>query len=364
MLEIGIIGLGLIGGSIAKALKKNNVCKTIIAYDLNTDNLIIAQKEGIVDKRVNQINNEFKNCDVIFVCTPIEYIYEIIEQLNAIVKEGCIITDVGSTKSKLENKIFNSIKGVRFVGGHPMTGLEKSGYTYSSEILLENAYYLLTKNKFTSDNDLNIIKNIIRKIKAIPIIIDSIEHDYATANISHIPHIIATTLVNMVKNNDTKEKHLHKLAAGGFRDITRIASSSPKIWEDICISNSEQIINNLESIKREIDKILNAIKNSDRKQINLYFSSSKEYRDSFEIRNTGLIEQIYDFSISIEDKPGMIAKIATILSNNKINIKNIGIVNNREAYEGALRIEFYNERSKEKAYMTLKDLGYIVYLKD
>jgi len=364
VLEIGIVGLGLIGGSIAKALKKNNICEIIIGCDLNTDNLILAQKEGIINKRVKEINDEFKNCDVIFVCTPIEYIYEIIKKLNTIVKNNCIITDVGSTKSELENKIFNNIKDVHFVGGHPMTGLEKNGYTYSSEILLENAYYLLTKSKFTNDNDLKVIKDIVSKMKAIPIIIDSIDHDYATANISHVPHIIATTLVNAIKNNDTKEKYLHKLAAGGFRDITRIASSSPKIWEDICISNSSQIISNLESIKKEIDKISEAIKNNDRKQINAYFSSSKEYRDSFEIRNTSLIEQVYDFSISIEDKPGMIAKIATILSNNKINIKNIGIVNNREAYEGALRIEFYNENSKEKAYTILKKLGFIVYLKD
>ncbi|MBN2852667.1 MAG: prephenate dehydrogenase/arogenate dehydrogenase family protein [Clostridia bacterium] len=360
---VGIVGLGLIGGSIAKSLKKNRVCDEIIAYDRNLDDLIKAEKEGVIDMITHHIDASFELCDLIFICTPVEFIFDTVVQLHKVVRKQCLITDVGSTKHDIEKTIKSHFKDINYIGGHPMAGLEKSGYEFSSAILLENAFYLITSNSSSNMEKLNELITVIKAIKAIPIVIDADLHDYITANISHIPHIIAASLVNTVKNSDKEERYLHTLAAGGFKDITRIASSSPAIWNNICLSNKQHIISSLEKFKEEINKFELAIKTDDSTRLNELFSSSKSYRDSFEYRNTGLIEPVYDFSVSVEDKPGIIASISTILAKKNINIRNIGIINNREVYEGALRIEFNDESSKINAFEVLSELGYLVYLK-
>jgi len=339
-MEIGIIGLGLMGGSIAKSLKKNRVCNTIVAYDSNIEVLNRAIRDKAIDISVNSIEEGFKQCDIVFICTPVEYIVSIIMKLKDNIKKSCIITDVGSTKQKIENQIINKFHDIKYIGGHPMAGLEKNGYKYSSAILLENAFYVLTKNIYIENESIEIMKDIIYKIKAIPIIVETKAHDTITSNISHVPHILAAALVNMVKNNDNKSQLMKTLAAGGFRDISRIASSAPNIWENICISNKEEILNTLSTLKKEISKFEKSIENENKKQLYKLFESAKQYRDSIDIKNTGLIEK--------ED----------------INIKNIGIINNREAYEGALRIEFYNEKSMENSFRILNNLDYRVHLKD
>lgn len=363
-MEVGIVGLGLIGGSIAKSLKKNKVCEKIIVYDNNKEILHKAKNEKIIDNIAIEINSSFSNCDIIFICTPVEYIVSVIIKLREFVKKECIITDVGSTKQKIENEILEKVKNINYIGGHPMAGLEKSGYEYCSAILLENAFYLLSTNRYTKTSSINRIKSIIKKMKAIPIVLEAKVHDNITSNISHVPHILAASLVNMVKKNDNADQLMRVLAAGGFRDISRIASSSPKIWEDICLSNKEEILSTINDFKEEILKFERVIENDDNEKLNSLFSSAKKYRDSIDIRSLGLIEKIHEFSLSVEDKPGIIADIATILANDMINIKNIGIINNREAYEGALRIEFYNENSMKKAHQILDKLDYKIHLKD
>ncbi len=361
---VGIIGLGLIGGSIAKALKKNKACDFIIAFDTNIKALKNSKKEQIIDEYTLKIDESMAKCEIVFVCTPVNNIYDNIEKLSKFITSSCIITDVGSTKASLVKKISLLLPKVTYIGGHPMAGLEKSGYEYSSEILLENAYYLLTKSFTHNKEQMDVLQNIIKKIKAIPLVILPGYHDYIVANISHIPHIIASSLVQMVQSNDQDQKYMHALAAGGFRDITRIASSSPDIWKDICIHNSNEIQNNLKMFLSKMKQFEEAIVNKDEKALLALFSQSKEYRDSFDNQQTSIMNKIYDFSISVEDKPGIIADVSTILAKNNINIKNIGIVNNRENYGGALRIELYSEKHRQQALQVLRELRYNIHIKE
>ncbi len=361
---VGIVGLGLIGGSIAKALKKHNACDFIIAYDTNIETLSSAKEENIINEYALTINKSFAKCQIIFVCTPVDSIFNIIEKLSKIVSSSCIITDVGSTKSSLVHQVSQLQPKVTYIGGHPMAGLEKNGYDYSSEILLENAYYLITKSSSHTEEQLTLLKDLIKKIKAIPLVILPEYHDYIVASISHIPHIIASSLVNMVESNDQDKKYMHTLAAGGFRDITRIASSSPTIWKDICLHNSREIQENLKVFINKIKLFEEAIINKDEKTLLMLFTQSKEYRDSFDNKQTSIMNKIYDFSISVEDKPGIIADVSTILAKNNINIKNIGILNNRENYGGALRIELYSEEHRQQALQVLGKLKYNIHVKE
>ncbi len=358
---VGFIGLGLIGGSIAKALKKADSDIYTIAYSRSRQPLEMAVNDGVINEIADHIDNTFKKCDIIFLCTPVEYNSEYLRQISLCIKQDCIITDVGSVKGYIHNTVQELGLEANFIGGHPMAGSEKTGYGAASDILLENAYYAITPTSSTTSEALDFYFRLVRATGAIPIITEPQIHDYAVAGISHVPHLIASSLVNMVKLNDTDEQLMKTLAAGGFKDITRIASSSADVWSQICSTNKEQIsfvlqkyIDILTSVKKNIDE-------DDRNAIYNMFSESKEYRDSISIRNKGLISNHYVMYCDIEDKEGALSTITLLLSDNHINIKNIEIIHNREYKQGVLLIAFYDEKTYQAAYTLLSQNGYFIH---
>ena len=198
-------------------------------------------------------------------------------------------------------------------------------------------------------------------LKALPMLLNYREHDYVTGAISHLPHIIASTLVNFVRGADTPEELMKHLAAGGFKDITRIASSSPVMWEHICLQNRENISDILKAYIDMLTKMKGLIDNSREQELYRWFDSGRNYRNSIPDASAGPIKKAYVIYCDIIDEAGGIAAIATILASNGINLKNIGIIHNREFEEGVLRIEFYDEASSRKAAGLLQKFRYIVY---
>ena len=186
-------------------------------------------------------------------------------------------------------------------------------------------------------------------LKAIPVILDYNEHDYVTGTISHLPHIIASTLVNFVKDTDTKDELMKNLAAGGFKDITRIASSSPTMWQHILLKNKDYVSKILGEYIETLKDAKALIDAEDEPGIYHMFDSSRNYRNSIPSSSSGPIKKVFSIYCDIIDEAGGIAAIATILASNGISIKNIGIVHNREFEEGVLRIEFYDEESSKRA---------------
>ncbi len=358
---IGFIGLGLIGGSIAKAYKKSYPDAVIAAYDLDLCSLITAQNEGIVDILCTDIDDSFSNCSFIFLCAPVLKNVQALCRLTSRISDDCILTDVGSVKENIMNSVFASGLSEHFIGGHPMTGSEKSGYLHSNARLLENAYYILTPSKHTRPEFITRMQQLVLSLNAIPIILGAVEHDRTTAAISHLPHILATSLVNFVKEHDTEDEIMRTLAAGGFKDITRIASSSPEMWQDICLTNSVQICTLLEEYIAKLDCIRQGILSHDAKILFDFFAEAKDYRDSIQDASLGPIQKVYVLYCDIPDQTGIIATIATLLAEHEISIKNIGIIHNREFEEGALRIEFYEEHALYAAGWLLRDENYTVY---
>lgn len=187
------------------------------------------------------------------------------------------------------------------------------------------------------------------------------EHDFITAGVSHLPHIIASALVNLVNALDNDAEYMKTIAAGGFRDLTRIASSSPVMWEQICLENHENISNVLDEYIRMLIQIRCSIDNMEAENLYEMFASSRDYRDSIDATSSGLINKTYVLYIDIVDEAGGIATIATILAMEGISIKNIGIIHNREFEQGVLKIEFYEQNAMEKGCTLLKKRNYIVY---
>ncbi len=355
---IAFIGLGLIGGSIAKGIKREKPGTRIMAYMRSKATLQKARDEGIVDVILDGIGEELKECDMIFLCTPVEYNAEYLEKISPYRKPGAIITDVGSTKTDIHEAVIRLGMESCFVGGHPMAGSEKTGYENSTDLLLENAYYIITPTASSSREQVDRLIQIAECIGSIPLVLDYKEHDFVAAAISHLPHIVASSLVNLVKDSDNEQELMKRLSAGGFKDITRIASSSPVIWEQICMTNHENLSLILKRYIASLNQILEELEAKNHSYIYHLFETSRDYRNTLSEKARGPIVPDYSFTVNMADEVGAISTLSVILAAKGISIKNIGINHNREHGEGTLRISFYNKETMEQAWKQLERYHY------
>ena len=358
MKTIGFIGLGLIGGSIAKTIRKFHPDYRLIAFDKDRSALAEAVSLNVINGICDIEDEQLYNCDYLFLCAPVEFNVEYMEKIKASLGENCTLTEVGSVKNVIHEKVTELGLEGRFIGGHPMAGSERSGFSNSSDHLLENAYYIITPGGEVALEKISDFTELISSLGAIPLVITAEEHDFITAGVSHLPHIVASALVNLVNLLDNDAQYMKMIAAGGFRDITRIASSSPVMWEQICLENQKNISTVLDEFIRMLIQIRCSIDNKEADNIFDMFASSKDYRDSIDIIDNSLIPRSYVLYIDVADEAGAIATIATILATEKVNIKNIGIIHNREFEDGVLKIEFYTDAALEQAKVLLTKRNY------
>lgn len=359
--KIGFIGLGLIGGSLAKTIKRIYPDTDIIATSGHFKTIEAAVSDGTISNNSLLTVDAFSDCDLIFLCCPVQKNIEYLQALKNVIQKNCIISDVGSVKGDIHAHVTAFGMEENFIGGHPMAGSEQTGYQAATAHLLENAYYILTPTAKTSASDMEEFKEYIASIGSIPMVMDYTAHDHATASISHLPHIIAASLVNLIAKTDDTEETLKTIAAGGFKDITRIASSSPVMWQHICTSNREQLLSIIDRFEEELNHIKLLVDNKESQAIHDFFSEAKEYRDSITIRKHGALKKSFECFCDLIDEAGGIATIATILASNNLSIKNIGIIHNREFENGVLHIEMYAEDSLQQAIALLRKYHYTVY---
>lgn len=359
--KVGFIGLGLIGGSIARALKHFYPNVSIIAHTRSQATAQYALDEGIIDEACAEIGESYKSCDYIFLCAPVEANASYLKILKPLLKEDCILTDAGSTKTDIHEHINALGMQKNFIGGHPMAGSEKTGIVNAKRHLIENAYYVLTPTAEISQDKIDRYEHLVASLKALPLILDYREHDYVTAAISHLPHLIASSLVNLVKDSDNDRHTMKTVGAGGFKDITRIASSSPEMWEQICSANRKNIISVLSDYIDSLNAIKAALTDHDNQKIYDLFETSRDYRNSISDVSRGPLKKVYSIYCDMVDEAGGIAALATILATNGISIKNIGIVHNREFEEAVLQVEFYEETARKKAVELLRKYRYTIY---
>lgn len=355
-------GLGLIGGSIAKAIRKYYPESIINVYARHPEKVAAALSDGTANKITDTLSDIDPDTDVLFLCAPTGANIENIKSVRQFLMEheNMLITDVGSVKGDICSAAAELGLSSHFLGGHPMTGKETTGYDNSDPTLLENAYYILTPAKDTAKELVADFTEMVASIKAIPLAESPDYHDFATAAISHVPHLIAAALVKNVADSDNEAQFMKTIAAGGFKDITRIASADPDMWENICRSNTKNIRVLLRRYINELERIDDILEYEDYAGINGLFKESGTYRNSMPEKAKGALPPIYRIFVDIPDESGAIAGIATLLAAHNISIKNTGINNNREQYEGALYIEFYTADAKAKALPLLNDAGYRV----
>jgi prephenate dehydrogenase len=347
--RVFIIGMGLIGGSLALSIKNAHPNTFIIGYDINQEELNMAKKLGVVDEVVEHIPFGARNADFIFIAAPVNETERIMKGLSEIpLKSNVIVTDTGSTKGKIvSSAACLREKNITFIGGHPMAGSHKSGVFAAKSILFENAFYLLTPTEDVQESYIESLKRLLSGTKAKFLLISPEEHDYLTGVISHLPHLIAASIVHQAEKSSQTQGLVPRLAAGGFRDITRIASSSPQMWRDILLHNKTVMIDLLEEWKIEMDAVRNMLVQENSQAIFDYFYKAKQFRDLLPSKEKGAIPAFYDLFVDVPDYPGVISEITGFLAKENISITNIRILETREEVYGILVISFQSESDRQ-----------------
>ncbi|MED4813772.1 prephenate dehydrogenase [Bacillus atrophaeus] len=348
---IFLAGLGLIGGSIALAVKKQFPDKRIIGVDISEEQLVAALKLGVIDESADSFIEGAKKASTIIIATPVAQTLLMLDELaQSGIKHQLLITDVGSTKQKVVRYADQVLpEHYHFIGGHPMAGSHKSGVAAAKEFLFENAFYILTPGRNAAKEAVDQIKKLLKATNAQFVEMTPEEHDGVTSVISHFPHIVAASLVHQTHHSEELYPLVKRFAAGGFRDITRIASSSPAMWRDILLHNKEKILDRFDEWKREIETIQTYVENEDAKKLFDYFKMAKDYRDGLPLRQKGAIPAFYDLYVDVPDHPGVISEITAILAEERISITNIRIIETREDINGILRISFQTDNDRKRA---------------
>lgn len=347
--NVFVIGLGLIGGSVAMALQKAPHTK-VFGYDAHEQTRQLADTLQVVHEVVKNPAEFAKEADVIIFGTPVNVTLDFMEQLKSWeLKRNVIITDTGSTKAKIMEKALELRQlGITFIGGHPMAGSHKSGITAAKPYLLENAYYMLTPHEGEELEKLAALDDLLKFTLGKMVVVDAKVHDHMTAVVSHFPHIIAASLVHQLNSEKQTYPMTSSLAAGGFRDITRIASSNPALWRDITMQNKQELVGQLDNWLTEMQRVRNLLAEGDAKAIENYFSEARDVRDSLPVAN-GALYMPYDLYVDIPDYPGVISEVTGLLAENNISITNIRIVETRVDVFGILVISFQTNEDRERA---------------
>lgn len=280
--NIAIIGVGLIGGSLALALKHAQVVQTVSGWDSNRQNLVLAKQLGIIDSLSDCLADAVKNADVVVLAVPVGSMEAVARSVLVHMKPGSVLTDTGSVKQSVVDSIEALVSGgsVDFVGGHPISGTERSGAGAAFRELYFDKRCILTPTTTTKPAALSIIEQLWRAAGSEVVKMDVVKHDRILAAISHLPHMIAYSLVNSVSSYDRYPENILDYSAGGFRDFTRIASSDPVMWRDIALMNRQSLLEMISQFEQFLADLKHDIDQGDMERLFTFFQQSKISRDA------------------------------------------------------------------------------------
>jgi len=278
--KICIIGCGLIGSSLARAIKKNNLAEKIVSSNRSdaVNKKVIELK--IVDDSSSDTKKMADGSDLVVIATPLSSYEDVISKIKNSLKDGVILTDVGSVKENIINLIEKNIpESISWIPSHPIAGTEESGPEAGFSELFQNRWCILTPSKKAKEKDINLLQTFWEKVGSKVDIMEAKQHDYILSITSHIPHLIAYNIVNTSLNiQDEKESTIVKYSAGGLRDFTRIAASNPIMWRDVFIHNKKNTSKMIDQFIKNLEDLKKAIENEDGKKLEQIFTKTKKIR--------------------------------------------------------------------------------------
>ena len=280
--QVSIIGCGLIGSSILRALKKNGSVKKLVVYDNDKSAVEIIKKQKLADEIASSSAESVNNADLVLIATPLSSFQSVMLSVKENLKPGSILTDTSSVKKGVNLIVKNmNLKNIAWIPGHPVAGTENSGPNAGLADLFKDRWTILTPEPSIKDSDIKKLSSLWESIGSKVKIMSVDDHDKILSLTSHLPHVIAYNIVKTAMGNDEKMKNdVIRYSAGGLRDFTRIAASDPKMWKDIFIDNSGLIIDAIDKFSKSLDEFKKAITEKDSKKLLEIFEKSKEFRRS------------------------------------------------------------------------------------
>ena len=358
-MKIALVGTGLIGGSIGLALRKLPDVGEVIAYDLDPKSRDRAVERGAATLAAGTVADATADADLVFIAAPVGAIPDLAREVFVAAKPGAVVTDVGSTKSRLVVDIEKSIpEGVSFIGGHPMAGTEEEGIEAADASILAGCWWILTPTSRVDPASYQTLHSLLGQIGARVMALDADKHDELMAIVSHLPHLTATTLMNLAAERGRDHAGLLSLAAGGFRDVTRVAASNPDIWLDICEENRDAIASVLEDFAGRIAELGELIRKEKRDDLQKRFLDARTARRNLPGKATA--GELIELHIPVPDRPGVLAEVTTTIGDIGVNIEDLQISHSEESGRGTLRLAVSGRDAAERIRTALVTRGYDV----
>ena len=352
---IAVVGVGLIGGSLALALRRAGLAKRVIGVS-SPGTITDAVGLGVIDEGgpYEDLPRLVRDAGVVFLCAPIYRIIALLPAVGKAASPGALVTDVGSTKARIVQAARKAMPaGVAFIGGHPMAGSERSGVGAADPFLFQNAMYVLTPSEETPEPLVGSFAEGLGMIGARVIVLPAEVHDRVAAMVSHLPQLLALALVELVGERNRDEPAHEQMAAGGVSDMTRIASSPYAMWRDILQTNAEEIRHALGAFRERL-----ATLERDLEDLESHFRAANETRATIPKDTKGFITPICDVLVHCQDKPGVLAKMTSALASARINIMDLELLKIREGEGGTFRVSFKDDETARQAVRVLKDAGF------
>lgn len=364
---VGIAGLGLMGASLGMALRKSGgpAGRSVQVRGWNRTPEVIdrACRIGAVDLGFASLVEAVEGCDFVFVATPPSTVPELAVRAAGAAPKGCILSDVGSVKARIVSEVEASIpQGRHFIGGHPMCGSELAGLEAARPDLYEGATWVLTPTPTTNSQALADLSGLISGTGARVLAIEPDEHDRFVAVVSHLPHVVAAALMDLVAQKSSQKAALEKLAAGGLRDVTRVAAGSPEMWTDILIWNARAVGEAIDELRRRLDEVGEWLDRSDVASLGRFLAGARRARIDLFVRRERA-EALWEVAVAIEDRPGTLAKVTTLVGQRGINIADVSITHpfdSGSGEAGLLRLTIEGRDEAVKAGEVLRDAGFHV----
>ncbi|MBI4178025.1 prephenate dehydrogenase/arogenate dehydrogenase family protein [bacterium] len=369
---VAIVGVGLIGGSVGLALRRTGLAREVIGVGRNPARLKLAQKMGAID-RWSTDPAAAAAADLVVLCTPVKRIYRDVLAILPYATRPIVFTDAGSTKTFLVKKIASRLKietrrhglSHAYVGAHPMAGSEKAGVERADDRLFENAAVILTPTPGTPPPAVRRVESFWRGLGGKTIHLTPGEHDQACALVSHLPHLVATALVNTLASGVPRGRShvFYGLCAGGFRDTTRIAEADPNLWWEIFDTNARELRRAASLFQKHLSSAASAIRSGRSAPVKSAIIRAARLRRQIPKIGRGLLRAAYDLIVNVPDKPGMIARVASPLARRSVNIADIEVLHVREGEEGNLRLAFRSLSDRQAAARYLRKASLTVVIR-